>query len=381
MAIRALISLSVLALSLSVIGCSMSDDVKEATETSKQMNHKMDGMATDTTVMKDTTSYLVNEGRKDLGFLRPDERYNDVLSAGGDTAKILEATALARSFAFQQWGKPGDTIPQREIQMAEAIRLLLYRFEPLIDHNYSPDTSFLTLPSVPSNEWRSAASMAVTLDEIDPDQQAAALKAGFPAESLYSLIVKGLQYKQKSAYTENIPFYAQQVLTLEKEAVLLLQLRHNYFLAMVMSRFSDYRTGDMEVTKSLHAMWNWTKVELGFPVNGKYIENVEKVKNEGLVWLQKAQETQQVLAKLGYPVLFNRGIQDIFQGFTMTPPAALLKGPMVEQTFSALDKVMKDLKQTYRTGKVTPGDIPANLIAADANLTAEELAQGIPKKE
>lgn len=354
-------------LALTLVRCSMTDDVKEAKDTSKEMNGKMDKMIDKSDVLVDRTSNLFADARKDLGFERVTTRYEDIVNAKGDSTKLLYATALATSYEFQQWtGTKSDTPELKERLNAKAMRDLLPRFESLIDHHYSPDTHFGPFPTLPDNDWKSLASLAVVLGEIDQDQQIAAARAGIQTESLYSLIVKGLQYKKKSLYSTDIPAYAREVLAWEQEAVLLLQMRHNYFVAMVMSRFSDFCTGKMTGGK-WSELTSWLDVKaLGRPLDLKYASNIVKIQDQAVLWLQMAQETQRVLKMLGYPLQFNRGIMDIFSGVKFTAPAELVGLPIVDSTFSQLNQVTEELQNTYKSGEPAQGEIPDKLIAPTA---------------
>lgn len=403
MAIRMFVYLSFVAIALTLTGCSMTDDVKEAKETSKDMDKKLDGMVDISDNLLDRTSNLFGGARKDLSFTRVTERYEDILDHSNPTLKILFASALSRSYAFQQWtGTRQDTPELKLSQQADSMRDFLWRFEPLVDHESSPDLTtwrFLpywsekeglhgvAIPLVPGNEWKSAASMSVALGEIDPDQVKAAKASGVPPESLYSLIVKGLQYKQKSHYTDNFPEWAQRVLDLEGEAVYLLQMRHNYFLAMVMSRFTDFSTAfvynnDFLETRSrdLKQFWSWLWVNrFGQDLDVQHADNLQKVKDEALLWLQQAQETQIVLQELGYPLKFNGALQQIFAGFHMKAPQNWVGLPEVDKTFSALDKLTSELQYTARIKKAPPGKMPKYLQEPAALLTKEELGNGIPR--
>lgn len=368
-------------LALNLVRCSMPDDVKAAKDTSGEMNRKLDNMVEKSDVLVDRTSNLFGGARKDLGFERVKVRYDDIVAAPGASTKILYATALATSFEFQQWtGTKSDDAKLKDRMYGKAMRDILVRFESLIDHHYTPEIKWGPFPGVPDNEWKSVASLAVAMGEIDEDQQIASLKAGVREESLYSLIVKGLQYKRKSLFTNDIPEYARQVLKFEEEAVLLLQMRHNYFLAMVMSRFSDFCKANWggivkgEGVAKVNEIFTWLDLSaLGKPVEIKYVSNIVKVQDEAVLWLQQARETQQVLKKLGYDLQFNSGIQQVFASVNFAKPKNWVGYPVVEATYKDLYEVINDLKKTYVTKAAADGELPSKLIASSAVITDEDL--------
>lgn len=336
------------ALCLTLVHCSMPSDVKETKDTSKNieaysknLDTNSDKLASDSHYIANGTGKIFGGGRKDLSFERPDERYKELVAAKGDTEKIRYATALCQSFEFQQWtGSTDDTVKKKYQLYAKGLRDFFAMFDSLINHNYTVDTDFVGgIPKPPDDRWKTLASVAVAMAEIDPDQQAASDANHIEAESIYSLIVKGLGMKAAANAGKNIPDYAKQVLDWEDEAVFFLQLRHNYFPAMVMARFSDFATGlDKEAGAFL----------LGLKVN--LPANATKIQDQGITWLMAAQETQRTISKLGYPLQFNRAILTTFSNTKFAIPDSVESSPELQSKIDQLNQHASDLQDTYKNG-------------------------------
>lgn len=373
--------------SLVLANCSMPGDVKDTKNTSKsieeqsrrlgdtseKLDQNTDKVAKDSPQINAQTGDIFYGARKDLGFERVDERFKEIVDdKASDADKVLYATAMCGTYEFQQWVGHYNDSPQIKAELYHrALRDLFARLDGLIGHDYNVDTSVAKLGSVElskslDNRWKSLASIAVALGEIDDDQATASMGNHIPPESLYSLIVKGLQYKEKYNRGENIPKYAHDVLDYEDEAVFLMQLRHNYFAAMVLSRFSDF--------SSSHS----TKIYLesllsGFGPSNSVLSglrpvvpaNRAKIEDQGILFLELAQQTQRDLVQLNVPLQFNSAIKTIFMQTRLLIPTAE-QTPALAEAVRKLEQKISELRDTYKTGE------PAALPTKDASLAVSQ---------
>lgn len=334
---------------LTLISCSMASDVHDTDQTShdiKSISQDLDNnskdLKNDSHYIADGTGKIYNGGLKDLSYERPEERLNELKNDTGNTDKIRDATALCQSFAFQQWtGTGDDTIAKKQQLYAKAMESFFAMFDSLINHNYQVDTSIGPIPGPPDSRWLTLAAVGVAMSVIDPDQQAASDANHIDADSIYSLIVKGLGMKAAVNAGKTIPDYAKQVLDWEDEAVFLLQLRHNFFPAMVLSRFSDFASGfDKEAAGVL----------LG--INVTLPPNASKIQDQGIFWLQESQETQRTLVKLGYPLQFNKPILTAFSKTTFAVPSTMQATPQLTAVINQLNQIAGQIVDTFKTGTI-----------------------------
>lgn len=362
----------VIAISLILVGCNMAGDVKDTKDTSKNIEGYSKELDDNSKKLKDDSHYIADGtgkifggGRKDLTFERPDERYKELIAATGDIEKLRYATAMVRSFEFQLWtGTGDDTVKKKNEFYAKAIRDFFAMTGSLIGFDHNVDTTMATtllgdlIPGCPSGRWKSLASIAVAMSEIDPDQQAASDANHIPAESIYTLILKGLAYKADANANKEIPEYATQVLAWEDEAYYFLQLRHNYFPAMVLSRFNDFSKscgsqaetfGKAFAGGLLGGLFGGTPQLLSVNVN--LPSNVAKIQEQGITWLEAAQETQRQLEQLGRPLEFNRGIKTIFSAVNFIAPPDEDTSVDLQAKIGTLNRRASELNDTYKTGK------------------------------
>ena len=102
----------------------------------------------------------------------------------------------------------------------------------------------------------------------------------------------------------------------------------------------------------------------------KYLDSVDKIQDQGVLWLQAAQETQRVLKMLGQPLQFNKGIMDIFASAHFSTPQNLVGSDLVESAVGQLNQVTDELQETYKTGQPSEGAIPAKLLIEQPAITA-----------
>lgn len=369
-----------LVLTAGLVHCSAIDDVKDTKKTTDELNKK-------TGTLLDTTTDLRDKSKKDVSNERIDARLDDLGKAKNDMTRIIKATELCKSFVFQQWSGTGtETSAESKMRLyKDAMFGLLPRLAAMINQNYDLNTmnsimpqnappittpsgilqnasgSASSLAGAPDDNWKNLASIAATMDLIEEDQQTAAVKSGVPAESIYSLIVKGLQYK--AIYNRDkslVPAYAVQVLIWEREAVFMLQLRHNYLPMMMMSRMSTYMTSESREAMALGKAW------MGKPLSADQLDNGAKIEEHGVQWLQSALETQRVLKKLGYPLQFNNVLKTMLSQLNFEVPgemkANLTETAELSMALNHLQQSLDEVKKVQATAQAPAGDVPASLM-------------------
>jgi|GEM_PF-6867270 len=389
-----------LVLTLGLIHCSAMDDVKDTKKTTESLDNK-------TSTLLDTTTDLRDKSKKDISNERVNARLDDLAKANDDITRIIKATELCKSFVFQQWsGRSTETAEMKMDLYEDAMFSLMPRMAALIRKNYDlnvmntiapPNAPPVTTPSgvlqnaggmissmvgAPDDNFRNLASIASVMELIERDQRLASLKTGVPAESVYSLVVKGLQYK--SIYNRDpsqVPAYAEQVLIYEREAVYLLQLRHNYLPIMVLSRLGNFASTDTQEAKAYLKAWS------GGQLDADQLDNAAKIEKHGVFWLQEALETQRILKTvLHYDLKFNNVLKTIFTQTHIAIPkemkADLVAAPELASALNRLQQSMDEIKKVQATEQAPEGGVPAALLisapVANVNLQPTVIDLGTP---
>lgn len=218
----------------SAVGCSLKKDMDKMADTTKKMDRKMGDLAKDTKGAKDAAINLGEKSAIAFGMPQVEEHYKELVEDTSTLGKLAHAISYFYAFPFQHWrGEHFESVESREESMALAVEKFFSHVNILVDDGLVVDKFFL------DNEWLSLAAFSVGMSRIFPDQERFAKRNNFKPYSMYSLITEGLSMKARSEAGEGIPRWASIVLRHEQVAYYLLQLRHNYFPLVLVSRLSN----------------------------------------------------------------------------------------------------------------------------------------------
>lgn len=225
-----------------------------------------------------------------------------LLASKGTTLKIQKATVFFAAFEFQEWtGKYTDTPEKLDELYSLAVKLFFTSVDDLIEDSLPVN------PLKPNDTWMSVASLAVTMGYEDVKQKTSMEPYGFETVSMYKLITKALEMEPLVDQGIAVPKYVERVLEWKQEAIYMLQLRHNYFPAMVLARSTPFEESFLFQVKQNY--WGSTQDLAKFSTPQL---------REWTGWLNEGLETQVELLKLGIALEFTDCIQSSFKNLHFT---------------------------------------------------------------
>lgn len=284
-------------LGLSLAACSLKKDAETMRDATKNIE-------TNSKQLTDRTEDLTHDMREvETAHLRKEAK--DLIEAAeGDAQRFAGAALFLVGMEFQKWkGNYSDTSGERLNLFKKALTIFFACTKDWINSTHAINIS--DDPGYFLNDWvsptfRSIGAMSAELNIIHPEQISYATNAGTTAESMYTLIVKGLRYKAASNRGEVIPAYAAEVLRREPEAIYILQLRHNFLLAKTLGQltsFSDNYSQKLLMSMSMTS-WSVSKTVNLDTMNAERLLELTTQINE-------AEETKARLREFGHVPKYN----------------------------------------------------------------------------
>lgn len=303
---------------LAATACSKLDKTMDTTEKMGETTDKM-AQSTDTLVQKSTGIEIISDdlytGMREVeSVMTQAEVFDRIKSAPGIMEKSHYALIYFAAMEFQNWqGEGSDDEAARQRQFARGVELFFSHILDLVDDSFPVEGALFG-----DNNWTVLSVMAMTMAKIHPEQEARAKRLGFKPVTFYSLIQDGL--RAKGRYEAGLPVEEFELRVLENERVAryLLQLRHNFFKALVIGQLTDIEDsgwmGDYVpfVGEGLGAWLNkFDKSMGGWKTDLAAIPRAEMAKvNE---WLWKAWETQVFLEEIGNEPEHNGSLNNLFE--------------------------------------------------------------------
>ncbi len=307
-----------------VVGCSVAKDASETRKTTQKMQTTTEEMNKSTQELKelsrhlakrtdDLESELVNKESYAMVTLNLDNLFARVPVTTEDAAlnsesdMLLYAGAAVHSMLFQYWkGDYNEDLSILDLRFKLGIEILLVRCLKHMPRNFVVDVL------EPSSSYKAIASLGAKLDEQSIGYTKALGSAGLKNLSLYDVILMGLRNRGKSARTEVLPEAVAMVLKYKREALYMIQLRHNYLPMMVLSRMSDFQ--DKGRLGRLGSFVFGQKVELGIEDGLSPSSVDEEQLKEWTKWLRSSLETRRALKEMGLEPEYSRGLMGILAG-------------------------------------------------------------------
>jgi|GEM_PF-3085820 hypothetical protein len=322
---------------LTVTACSLKDTAENVEHSTKNIEENSKHLSEQSDQIAARTEELLR-GMRQLQMLTllKDSR-RELIASEGATLKLQKAMVFYAAFEFQKWtGKYTDTPQDLDELYALAVDLFFSSVDDLI-----PDSLPVDVMS-PDNNWKSLASLAATMDFVDYKQKENMEAAGLQPVSIYALITEALKQEAQVNRGASVPRYVMKVLEWKKEALYLLQLRHNYFPAMVLARLTPFEESFSFQLKQ--TFW-------GSSVSVADI-NYAQLKEWGR-WLENGIETQNFLKDLKEPLAFNKNIQRAFAHLKFVSDAAPLGKELIFIRKAQNDFLAKvtTYRQAYQNSK------------------------------
>lgn len=220
-----------------VAGCSIKKDMEETKKTTQEMKDI-------SSAIKTSQEYLTILARAGSTGAFTIEQFERVKSADNLSDKLELTTAYFAGMEYQYWlGWGQDTEELRESMWAKGIEMFFSHIDGLVDDNYPLDGSWWSLGYKLSDNQEALGIVSVAMSKVSSEQERMTKKFGIKSYSAYDLIKEGLQYKADYEAGNAVPDWAVKVLRNEKTAIYLLQLRHNFYPLIVLSRMTKVEDG------------------------------------------------------------------------------------------------------------------------------------------
>jgi hypothetical protein len=312
------------ALGLLLTGCEVqktANDMKHTTrrveDSSKHLEKRTDDLhndmtykESDETMTKRLAMIFGDTAEENVGVVQNAWNYFFGLSNEPDLFKFAGVTMLAMHWQFWK-GDYNDNMKELDSRMywaAESLFLGTFKHTPRdgdVDV-FRPDRSF-----------RGVAALGAKLDMVSDRMHDVLSAHGLPDSVFYDMIVTALRNRNSFTRTEQFPRATEKVLQWEPEATYMLQLRHNIYPVMVVTRITDFvERGD--VRRLLMA-------KTGQKVDIKKF-NPEMLK-EWTSWLEKASKTRADLLSAKIEPQYNRMLADIVAGVDFGQKEILARAP------------------------------------------------------
>ncbi len=235
---------------LSLLGCDLAKTLKETRESTREVRANSNQLA--------NRSENLNRNSRDLFTKELRDRELPLIfeiPAHEFLTKTTRARQLMAAFPFNRWsGDYTDTHEVLEDLYETSVGVFLGE---LIDKapGLRADVSNLNLAldavfasagvGERYNQLVSLGALAVSLTTVDPIYTKTMARHGLPAKSMYDLLVEALSYRH-ATNPHTVPKFARMVLQYDRcqqMAELLLQLRHNFILAVVTGDVTSFGEG------------------------------------------------------------------------------------------------------------------------------------------
>jgi hypothetical protein len=296
------------ALGLLLAGCEMqkaTNDMKQTTrrveDSSKHLEKSTNYLHHDMTykesdeVMTNRLAMIFGEtAAENVGVVQNAWNYLFGLSNEPDLFKFAGVTILSMHWQFWK-GDYNDDLRELDSRMYWAVESLF-----LGTFKHTPRDGNVDVLR-PNRSFRGVAALGSKLDMVSDFMHDILSAHGLPDSLFYDMIVTALRNRNAYVRTEQFPRATEKVLQWEPEATYMLQLRHNIYPVMVVTRMTDFiERGDL---RRLIMLKTGQKVDIK-----KF--NPEMLK-EWTLWLEKASKTRADLLSAKIEPQYNRMLAGI----------------------------------------------------------------------
>lgn len=293
----------VAALGMQLLACDMKKKLDKMAETTNQMGSSTTNIEDSSEKLEERTESLYTGMREAESIQIMRDSFNLVIRESGVTAKANASLTYFGAMEFQHWYPTSkENTDTRDRLYLKAVELFFSRIDDLVEDSYPIQNDSLF-----NNDWIALSVIAVGMSKVHPEQIHRSNEMGFEPVSFYDVLKKGLAAKSQALMGEPIAEYQTKILQNERTVRYLLQLRHNFFKALLVARLSDFEEG----------LWEKLMIRIfGWSVDMDTIPEAEvSLLNE---WLWKSLETQIYIQTLGDEVLVNDTFDGVLAGATLS---------------------------------------------------------------
>lgn len=249
---------------------------------------------------------------------------------------LFYAGAAVESLLYQYWkGDYDEDLLELDLRYKFAAEILFVKTMRYIPRDFDVDVT-------PANAgpYEGIASFGGKLDRMTDNFRANLRKHHLPETSLYDLIVTALQNRNKVERKERFPRATDMILQYRREAIYMLQLRHNYLPMMVVGRITDLQDRGLFG----RAMMSWFGRGTGVDLDQAQFSPAEL--QEWTQWLNNAMATRTALHDMGIEPEYNSKFVAILKQIDFGQKALLSADPA---SLTPLRRLQRDFAQAFVT--------------------------------
>lgn len=313
---------------LIISACSLKDNAEKMVETSNDIRDRSAHLA------KRTDDLEAELGKVETW--KNFETSTKALFANPSEAEmLLYAGATIEGLPFQVWkGDYNEDQNMMDIRFKYSAEYLFVRCLSYIPRDFAVDRL------LPNSDYKAVASLAVKLDRLSNELEMTYQKRKVTPRSFYDVVIEALTNRNIQARSEFYPKASAMILTYRREAIYLLQLRHNYLPMMVLGRITD-----LQERGNVGRLW----MRLGISDANQVDLNAQGVSFEEIkewkTWLDQALATRQALRQLGIQPEYNSSFVGILSRVNFGQAKWLTGPPPAEH--NSLQKAKYELAKSY----------------------------------
>lgn len=339
-----------LGLAVALTGCEIkktADDMKRTTrrveDSSKHLEKRTDDLhndmtykESDETMTKRLAMIFGDTAEDNVGVLQNAWSYFFGLSNEPDLFKFAGVTMLSMHWQFWK-GDYNDNMKELDSRMYWAVESLF-----LGTFKHTPRDGDVDVWR-PDRSFRGVAALGSKLDMVSDRMHDVLSARGMPDSVFYDMIVRALRTRGSIGRDEQFPRAVDKVQQWEKEATYMLQLRHNIYPVMVVTRISDFvEKGDFR---------RLLMAKFGYRAKASDIAALNPATlRELTLWLDKASATRQHLREAGIEPKYNSMLAKVVAGVDFGQKQILAsaisdtdeRGKLLYKFAQAYDRVAKE---------------------------------------
>jgi hypothetical protein len=222
-------------------------------------------------------------------------------SLNSESDLILYSGAAVNAMAFQLWkGDYDEDISDLDTRFMFAAQVLFLKCLKHIPRDFNVDVYS------PDRSYKGLASLGTNLEQTNVRYGAVVKSKGLPQLSFYDLMIMALRDRNSAQPNKLLPKATDMILQFQREAIYILQLRHNYFPMVVMSRMTKFP--DLWAPGRWLMMHGWSS-EDSIDLDERQIGDHEL--KEWTDFLNSATETRKTLRSIGITPEYNSSFSAI----------------------------------------------------------------------
>lgn len=365
--------------------CSIQKDTHEANKTTGQlrdttneMNQETKRLSNNTELLKQQSDFLakrtedlerelVTSQAYTVFLMNLDRLFNrysmsekqEALNKDSDRTAFAAATVLAMPFQFWKGDYSEKKTDFLDWRFEMTVQPLMSQTAAHIPRDFKvnvecPTTIWGTVvdkvkdlfraeKECPSDDYKAIASIGSQLHKTMEDYDHVVQAAGFQHLNLYDVFMMALRGRKETERKELLPKTVTVLLQFEREAIYVLQLRHNYLPMLILGRMSNF--ADQDLLERRSSLNNGQLVDIGWNnPSSKTAANDEQLKQ----WIRAMELTLQTrfdLKSVGIEPEYNQLFLKILRGVDFGQKEILAKIPA--NTPSAHDQLLRRFAEAY----------------------------------